>query len=466
MTTQQAAAGSYTADNIQVLEGLEAVRRRPGMYIGTTDKSGLHHLVKELVDNAVDEAMAGYCDRIEVIFHANGWCTVTDNGRGIPVDIQKQTGKTAVETVMTVLHAGGKFGGGGYKVSAGLHGVGASVVNALSEDMWVEVVPDPAAQGKGHKGLVYRQQYAKGAPQTELTAEKYKGTRNTGSVISFKPDSSIFESTDFEFKIEQDRLRQYAYLTKGVWFHLRDERDGNETNYYFEGGIKSFVRHINRDREVLNFEPVYVDTVVDGTAIEVAIQYNEGFNEAVYTFANSVNTIDGGSHLTGFRGALTRVLNEYARKSKILKDNDPNLSGDDTREGLVAVISVKLGEPQFEGQTKTRLGNLEVAGQVQGALAETLSRSFSRRTPATPARSSKRASLPVAPATPPAKPATSSTARAPSKAALSPASWPTAPAATLRSRSSLSSRATAQAAQPSRAAIAVTRPSSRCSARS
>jgi len=372
MTTQQAAAGSYTADNIQVLEGLEAVRRRPGMYIGTTDKSGLHHLVKELVDNAVDEAMAGYCDRVEVIFHANGWCTVTDNGRGIPVDIQKQTGKTAVETVMTVLHAGGKFGGGGYKVSAGLHGVGASVVNALSEDMWVEVVPDAAAQGKHHKGLVYRQQYAKGAPLSDLAPEKIKGPRERGTRVSFKPDSSIFESTDFEFNIEAERLRQYAYLTKGVWFHLRDERDGNETNYYFEGGIKSFVRHINRDRDVLNFEPVYVDTVVDGTAIEVAIQYNEGFNEAVYTFANSVNTIDGGSHLTGFRGALTRVLNEYGRKSKILKDNDPNLSGDDTREGLVAVISVKLGEPQFEGQTKTRLGNAEVAGQVQSALAEVL----------------------------------------------------------------------------------------------
>jgi DNA gyrase subunit B len=372
MTTKQAARGSYTAENIQVLEGLEAVRRRPGMYIGTTDKSGLHHLVKELVDNAVDEAMAGYCDRIEVIFHANGWCTVTDNGRGIPVDIQRQTGKTAVETVMTVLHAGGKFGGGGYKVSAGLHGVGASVVNALSEDMWVEVVPDLAAQGRHHKGLVYRQQYAKGAPVTELTSSKAVADRPTGSVVSFKPDSTIFESTEFEFKIEEERLRQYAYLTKGVWFHLFDERDGRETNFYFEGGIKSFVRHINRDRDVLNFEPIYVDRVVEGTAIEVAIQYNEGFNESVYTFANSVNTIDGGSHLTGFRGALTRVLNEYARKAKILKDNDANLSGDDTREGLVAVVSVKLGEPQFEGQTKTRLGNLEVSGQVQGALAEVL----------------------------------------------------------------------------------------------
>jgi DNA gyrase subunit B len=273
---------------------------------------------------------------------------------------------------MTVLHAGGKFGGGGYKVSAGLHGVGASVVNALSEDMWVEVTPDLGAQGRHHKGLIYRQQYAKGAPVTELTPSKAAADRPTGSIISFKPDETIFESTEFEFKIEEERLRQYAYLTKGVWFHLFDERDGRETNFYFEGGIKSFVRHINRDRDVLNFEPVYVDRIVDGTAVEVAIQYNEGFNEAVYTFANSVNTIDGGSHLTGFRGALTRVLNEYARKAKILKDNDANLSGDDTREGLVAVVSVKLGEPQFEGQTKTRLGNLEVAGQVQGALAEVL----------------------------------------------------------------------------------------------
>ena len=365
-------ASTYTAENIQVLEGLEAVRRRPGMYIGTTDKSGLHHLIKELVDNAVDEAMAGFCDRVEVIIHNNGWCTVVDNGRGIPVDVQKQTGKTAVETVLTVLHAGGKFGGGGYKVSGGLHGVGASVVNALSEEMWVEVVPDAAAQGADKAGKVYHQDYAKGAPQNELTPQKAAPGRRTGTTISFKPDSSIFESVEFDFKIEAERLRMYAFLTKKVWFHLRDERDGKEVNYYFEGGIKSFVRHVNREREALNFEPVYAEREIDGNVIEFALQYNEGYNEAVFTFANSINTIDGGSHLTGFRTALTRVLNDYARKSKILKDNDPNLTGDDVREGLVAVISVKLPEPQFEGQTKTRLGNPEVAGQAQTVIADAL----------------------------------------------------------------------------------------------
>ncbi len=373
MTTQQASANSYTAANIQVLEGLEAVRRRPGMYIGTTDKSGLHHLIKELVDNAVDEAMAGFCDRVDVIIGNDGWCTVRDNGRGIPVDIQKQTGKTAVETVMTVLHAGGKFGGGGYKVSGGLHGVGSSVVNALSEEMWVEVVPDADAQGKQHAGKIYRQDYAKGIPQNDLAPTPNKANRGHGTTVSFKPDSGIFESVDFDFKIEAERLRLYAYLTKKVWFHLFDERDGREVNYYFEGGIKSFVRHVNRDREALNPEPIYVEREIDGNVIECAIQYNDGFNESVFTFANSINTVDGGSHLTGFRTALTRVLNDYARKSKILKDNDPNLTGDDVREGLVAVISVKLPEPQFEGQTKTRLGNPEVSAQVQSVLADALS---------------------------------------------------------------------------------------------
>ncbi|GIW18794.1 MAG: hypothetical protein KatS3mg064_1951 [Tepidiforma sp.] len=369
----QATSSTYTAENIQVLEGLEAVRKRPGMYIGTTDKAGLHHLVKELVDNAVDEAMAGYCDRIEVIFHANGWCTVKDNGRGIPVDIQKQTGKSAVETVMTVLHAGGKFGGGGYKVSGGLHGVGASVVNALSEAMWVEVVPDPAAQGADKAGRVYRQEYERGRPLTELTPRPLDDpARGHGTTVSFKPDPAIFESVDFEFRIEAERLRMYAFLTKKTWFRLLDERTDQEVNYYFEGGIKSFVRYVNRDREALNPDPIYVEREVDGNLIECAIQYNDGFNETVYTFANSINTIDGGSHLTGFRQALTRVLNDYARKQKILKENDPNLTGDDVREGLVAVISVKLPEPQFEGQTKTRLGNQEVAGQVQAVVGEAL----------------------------------------------------------------------------------------------
>ncbi len=363
---------SHVVPDTQAPARLEAVRRRPGMYIGSTDKSGLHHLIKELVDNGVDEAMAGFCDRIEVIIRADGWCTVKDNGRGIPVDIQKQTGKTAVETVLTVLHAGGKFGGGGYKVSGGLHGVGASVVNALAESLWVEVVPDPVAQGKQHAGKVYRQEYARGVPQGELVGTKFAGARERGTIVGFKPDASIFESVDFDFKIEAERLRQYAYLTKGVWFHLLDERDGHETNYYFEGGIKSFVRHVNREREALNFEPIYVEREIDGNIIECAIQYNDGFNEAVFTFANSISTIDGGSHLTGFRTALTRVLNDYARKVKILKDTDPNLTGDDVREGLVAVVSVKLPEPQFEGQTKAKLGNPEVTGQVASVLADAL----------------------------------------------------------------------------------------------
>jgi DNA gyrase subunit B len=367
-----APATTYTADNIQVLEGLEAVRRRPGMYIGTTDKSGLHHLIKELVDNAVDEAMAGYCDRVEVILHASGWCTVIDNGRGIPVDIQRQTGRTAVETVMTVLHAGGKFGGGGYKVSGGLHGVGASVVNALAEEMWVEVVPDPEVQGRQHAGKVYRQDYHRGAPVNGLSPSPLKNGRGTGTTISFKPDDTIFESIEFDFKIEAERLRQYAFLTKGVWFRLFDERDGREVNYYFEGGIKSFVRHLNHGRDTLNFDPIYAEKEIDGNIIEVAIQYNDGYNESVYTFANSINTIDGGSHLTGFRTALTSVINRYARTSKALKDNDPNLTGDDVREGLVAVVSVKLPEPQFEGQTKTRLGNLEVTAQVSGVVSDAL----------------------------------------------------------------------------------------------
>ncbi len=372
MAIEQATPSTYTAANIQVLEGLEAVRRRPGMYIGTTDKAGLHHLVKELVDNAVDEAMAGFCDRIEVIFQADGWCTVTDNGRGIPVGVQKQTGKTAVETVMTVLHAGGKFGGGGYKVSGGLHGVGASVVNALAEEMRVEVVPDPEAQGKRTANKVYRQDYSRGEALNKLKPRPLTNGRGYGTTISFKPDADVFDSTSFDFAIEADRLRQYAFLTKGTWFRLYDERDDTEVNYFFEGGIQSFVRHVNRDRTVLNHDPVYVEREIEGNLIECAIQYNDGFNESVYTFANGINTIDGGAHLTGFRSALTRVLNDYARKAKVLKDGDANLGGEDVREGLVAVVSVKLPEPQFEGQTKTRLGNAEVAAHVQSALGDAL----------------------------------------------------------------------------------------------
>tara|TARA_B110000263_G_C15304482_1_gene509634 strand:+ start:1332 stop:3326 length:1995 start_codon:yes stop_codon:yes gene_type:complete len=374
-----ATTDQYTADNIQVLEGLEAVRRRPGMYIGTTDVAGLHHLVKELVDNAVDEAMAGHCDRVEVIFHNDGRCTVKDNGRGIPVGVQKQTGLTAVETVLTVLHAGGKFGGGGYKISGGLHGVGASVTNALAEELLVEVVPDPKAQGKKHEGKVYTQNYAYGEPKSKLVASSPKEQRPSGTTITFRPDSGIFETVNFDFDIESGRLRQYAYLTKGVWFQLLDERTGREVNYYFDGGIKSYVRHLNSGRAVLNQEPIYVDHEVEGDIIECALQYNDGYQVHEYTFANGINTIDGGTHLTGFRKALTRVLNDYARKNKLLKDGDQNLTGDDVREGLIAIISVKLPEPQFEGQTKTRLGNPEVDSRVQSALSEAIGQYLEER---------------------------------------------------------------------------------------
>ena len=363
----------YTAKDIQVLEGLEAVRRRPGMYIGSTDARGLHHLVTEIVDNSIDEAMAGFCDHIWINIQEDGHVYVRDNGRGIPIDKHPRSGKSALETVMTYLHAGGKFGGGAYKVSGGLHGVGASVVNALSEETWVEVY---------QKGKIYRQEYVRGKAKTKVQQVKQsrypygngKRVMRQGTITCFLADSEVFETLDYDFETLAQRFREYAYLTKGVWIHFSDERGkGREINFYFEGGVSSFVRHLNREREVLHPHPIYIEREVDGATVEAAIQYNDGFSEAMYSFANCINTIDGGSHLTGFRSALTRVLNDYARKAKLLKDGDPNLSGEDTREGLVAVISVKLPEPQFEGQTKTRLGNPEVKGQVESVLTEELS---------------------------------------------------------------------------------------------
>jgi DNA gyrase subunit B len=371
---------SYSASDIQVLEGLEAVRRRPGMYIGSTDERGLHHLIYEIVDNAIDEAMAGFCDHVWITIQQDGWVTVRDNGRGIPIDKHPRTGKSGLETAMTYLHAGGKFGGGAYKVSGGLHGVGASVVNALSEQAWVEV-----HQG----GKVYRQEYARGkatTPVREVKAPKPSGNgksskvtairpdarKDTGTIVSFLADSTIFSDLNYDFQTLAQRFREMAYLTKGVWVHFQDERADREMNFYFEGGVASFVRHLNHDRDTLTARPIYIEKQVNGTAVEVAIQYNDGFSESTFAFANCINTIDGGSHLTGFRSALTRVLNDYARKAKLLKDDDPNLTGDDVREGLVAVVSVKLPEPQFEGQTKTRLGNPEVKSQVESAVAEEL----------------------------------------------------------------------------------------------
>jgi DNA gyrase subunit B len=356
---------SYTASDIQVLEGLEAVRRRPGMYIGTTDQRGLHHLVYEIVDNSVDEAMAGFCSRIEITIEANNWVTVRDNGRGIPVDKHKTTGKSALETIMTVLHAGGKFGGGAYKVSGGLHGVGASVVNALARKMWVEVRRD---------GKVYRQEYERGTPKGGLKSTPDPKQKATGTTTAWLADDEIFDSIDYDYDVLLQRFREMAYLTKGIWIRFEDKREGRERemNFCFEGGVASFVKHVNKGRNTLSPRPIYIEKTVDTTQVECAIQYNDGFSTAEFSFANTINTIDGGAHLTGLRGAITSVLNSYARKNKFLKDDDANLSGEDTREGLVAVISVKLPDPQFEGQTKTRLGNAPVESHVKSAVSEGL----------------------------------------------------------------------------------------------
>ena len=377
-TTERAKSGgkngkveaSYTAADIQVLEGLEAVRRRPGMYIGSTDSRGLHHLIYEIVDNAIDEAMAGYCDRIDIEIEADGHISVVDNGRGIPVDRHEKTGLSAVETVLTVLHAGGKFGGGGYKVSGGLHGVGASVVNALSSELEVEV---------RQKGAVWRQTYEHGVATSKLEKVGKAPAAETGTMIRFLPNAATFETLDYEFDTLSSRFREMAYLTKGVRIRFVDRRAQpvpQEMSYYFDSGVEAFVRHINRDKGVLHPDPIYVLEERDGVLVEIALQYNSTFGEVVNSFANCIKTIDGGSHLTGFRSALTGVLNDHARKAKILKDNDANLSGDDVREGLTAVVSVKIGEPQFEGQTKTRLGNPEVKGVVQSVFAARLSQAL------------------------------------------------------------------------------------------
>jgi DNA gyrase subunit B len=353
--------GEYTAEDIQVLGGREAVRRRPGMYIGSTDQRGLHHLVYEIAYNSVDEAMAGFCDRITVNLKPDKSVVVVDNGRGIPVDIHSTTKVSALETVMTVLHAGAKFGGKTYAVSGGLHGVGASVVNALSEWMSVDVKRD---------GKLHHQEYKRGVPVAPVKViGKAEGT---GTATTFLPDKDIFGSISYDFDTISERLREMAYLNKGVEITLFDEEHDRERTFYFEGGISGFVRHLNRNRVVRHPTPIYINRSVDSTNIEVALQYNDGFSEAAFSFANCVNTVDGGTHLTGFRSALTRVLNDYAKKAKILKEDDPNLTGEDVREGLTAIISVKLSEPQFEGQTKGKLGNIEVKSQVEGVVNEGL----------------------------------------------------------------------------------------------
>jgi DNA gyrase subunit B len=358
---RKSAGASYTAESIQVLEGLEAVRRRPGMYIGSTDNRGLHHLVWEVVDNSIDEAMAGFATRIEVTISADGLVTVQDDGRGVPVG-KHSTGKDALEVVHTVLHAGGKFGGGGYKVSGGLHGVGVSVVNALSEWLRVESARD---------GSAWAQEYRRGKPLGPVKKIGPSGGRH-GTRTMFRADPEMFETTDYSFEAISQRLRESAYLNKGIWIRFVDERADRERSFYFEGGLMSFVRHMNRNKETLTQRPIYVERREGSTSVEVALQYNDTYTENVLAFANNINTVDGGTHVTGFRAALTSSLNDWARRSGVLKDNDPNLSGDDVREGLTAVISVKLVEPQFEGQTKAKLGNAEVKGQVQAVVSDGL----------------------------------------------------------------------------------------------
>ena len=367
---QHEVQGNYDASQIQVLEGLEAVRRRPGMYIGSTDSRGLHHLVYEIVDNSIDEAMAGYCDHVTITIHEGEIVSIRDNGRGIPVGYHEKTGKDALEVALTILHAGGKFGGGGYKVSGGLHGVGLSCVNALSDDLVVEVRRD---------GKIHRQRYQRGIPLTGVEIAGTCEASDTGTMVTFHPDPEIFDEVKFDFDKLKSRLRELAFLNAGVRITAIDEREASkmERDYCFEGGIRSFVSHYNKNKEVLHPEPMYftakkIDNGEETATVEIAMQWNDGYNEDVYTNANNINTHEGGAHLDGFKLALTRTVNDYAKRANLLKDKDGTLSGEDIREGLTAVISVKLQEPQFEGQTKTKLGNADIRPLVSGAVTQGL----------------------------------------------------------------------------------------------
>lgn len=356
---------NYDASQIQVLEGLEAVRKRPGMYIGSTSSRGLHHLVWEIVDNAIDEALAGYCDNIFVVIHPDNSVSVTDNGRGIPTGIHEKTGKSTVETVLTVLHAGGKFGGGGYKVSGGLHGVGSSVVNALSEWLEVEVKQN---------NKIHYMRFTVGTPDADLAV--IGETEETGTKVTFKPDPTIFtETTVFDYDTLQKRIRELAFLNKGLRITLKDTRPGQEReeSFHYEGGIVQFVEYLNKNREPLHEEVIYCEGEKDGLFVEVALQYNDSYVSNIYSFANNINTHEGGTHETGFKTALTRVINEYSRKFNLLKEKDPNLSGDDVREGITAIISVKIQDPQFEGQTKTKLGNSEARSITESIFGDRFS---------------------------------------------------------------------------------------------
>ena len=351
----------YEAEQIQVLEGLEAVRKRPGMYIGSTGSKGLHHLVWEVVDNSIDEALVGVCKNIEVIIHKDNSVTNIDDGRGFPVGMHPKLNKPAVEVALTVLHAGSKFGGGGYKVSGGLHGVGVSVVNALSEYLEVEVK---------REGKIFYQRFERGNPVTELKV--IGDSKDTGTKITFKPDDQVFDELEYNFEILEHRLREMAFLNKGVKITLKDERTDTEKVYQYEGGIVSFVQFLNKNKEVLHPEPLYIVSSKDDIIVEASIQYNDSYNENIFSFANNINTIEGGTHAIGFRNAVTKAINDYARKYKIIKENDSNLQGEDAREGLTAVLSIKISDPQFEGQTKTKLGNPEVRAIVDNIIFEGL----------------------------------------------------------------------------------------------
>ena len=359
-------SAEYGADQIQILEGLEAVRKRPGMYIGSTSSRGLHHLVYEIVDNSVDEALAGYCDHIQVFINPDNSITVIDNGRGIPVGINHKAGLPAVEVVFTVLHAGGKFGGGGYKVSGGLHGVGASVVNALSDWLEVEIC---------HEGKVYRQRYEKGHVVYKLKVVDECDPEKTGTKVTFLPDETIFEDTVFDYDTLKQRFREMAFLTKGLRISLTDLRDEEpkERVFHYEGGIREYVAYLNKANTPLYDEIIYCEGEKDGVLVEVALQHNDGYNENVYSFVNNITTPEGGTHLVGMRSALTKTFNDYARKNKLLKDNEQSLTGEDIREGLTAIVSIKIGEPQFEGQTKQKLGNSEARGAVESIVSDKLS---------------------------------------------------------------------------------------------
>ncbi len=356
--------GNYGAEQIQVLEGLEAVRRRPGMYIGSTSSRGLHHLVYEIIDNSIDEALAGYCDKVEVFINLDDSITVIDNGRGIPVDMH-ETGKPAVEVVLTELHAGGKFGGEGYKVSGGLHGVGASVVNALSSWLEVEVK---------RNGKIYQMRFERGNKVKDLTV--IGDTTETGTKVTFLPDTEIFEETVFSFEILEHRIRELAFLNRNINISLLEEKSGAKKEFHYEGGIVSFVQHLNKSKDVLHPDPIYLNGSRDTTVVEIALQYNDGYAENVFSYVNNINTQEGGTHLSGLKTALTRSINDFARKNNILKENDENLSGEDVREGLTAVMSLKVREPQFEGQTKTKLGNSEIRGIVDTIVFEGLNEFF------------------------------------------------------------------------------------------